>query len=188
MADRISLSKEWYARGVELLDNFEKGEKARSLFESYIYLWISLTIAAKEYCGCAGKVFKNNKGQKTVDKDEIIFWANQRQTQILTMLKENEHLILELCNRKGSDSNSPIMDVGSDEIIKFHKEFIRYWEGDAKYVEPKRTINTYIQILNRVRNNLFHGGKSFKLESDIQLLALTCPLLKETTKICIETL
>ncbi len=80
------------------------------------------------------------------------------------------------------------MDVGSDETVYHHKEFIRYWEGEAKHTQNRRIIKTYILILNRVRNNLFHGGKSFKLESDIQLLALTCPLLKETTRICIETL
>lgn len=58
MADRISLSKDWYERGVHLLDEYEKNSEARLLFEAYIYLWISLTVAAKQCCASAGKRFK----------------------------------------------------------------------------------------------------------------------------------
>lgn len=59
--------------------------------------------------------------------------------------------------------------------------------GEARYTDPTSLVRTFILILNRVRNNLFHGGKSFRVEGDIELLEFTCPLLKETTKLCIQT-
>lgn len=188
MADRISLSKDWYERGVQLLDDYNRNKEPRLLFEAYIYLWISLTVAAKEYCPSAGKKFDNANGQKATDKDEILHWALKcRSNQIMSMLQNNEDLILDLCERNGSETNQPIMDTKSEPTINYHKEFIKYWQGDSRYTEETQIVETFILILNRVRNNLFHGAKSFRIESDIEMLALTCPLLKETTKFCIKT-
>jgi hypothetical protein len=187
MADRISLSKEWYDRGAELLDEFEKYQNPRLLFEAYIYLWISLTVAAKQYCASDGKLFSNTNGQKSVDKDEILYWASKRKYKLMSMFNKNEDLFIELCERNGSKTNKPIMDVENDDVIHHHREFIRYWNNESKYTTENNIIKTFILILNRVRNNLFHGGKSFTVESDIELLKLTCPLLKETSKICIES-
>ena len=188
MADRISLSRDWYDRGVYLLDDYERIKEPRLLFEAYIYLWISLSVAAKEYCASDGKCFNNANGEKTTDKEEILHWAIRcRKSQIMSMLQDNESLILELCERNGSETNSPIMDIDSEKVADYHREFIRYWYGEARYTESESIVKTFILILNRVRNNLFHGGKSFRVEGDIELLEFTCPLLKETTKLCIQT-
>ena len=80
------------------------------------------------------------------------------------------------------------MDVYSDDVIKFYDYFISYWEGDNKYLKQNKIVKTFILILNRVRNNLFHGGKSFSVESDCQILRITCPILKRITLECINTL
>lgn len=189
MADRISLSREWFERGVQLLEDYGRDKEPRLLFEAYIYLWISLTVASKEYCASDGKRFSNENGEKTTDKEEILHWAIRcRKSQLMSMLQENESIILELCERNGSVTNSPIMDVESDKVADYHREFIRFWHGEARYADPASLVRTFILILNRVRNNLFHGGKSFRVEDDIELLEFTCPLLKETTKLCIQTL
>jgi hypothetical protein len=180
---------EWYKKGEVLLNRYDETGDSGLLFESYIYLWIALTVAAKEYCACNGKYFDNSNGQKTTDKEEIIHWAtNCRQQQILTMLENNEDLIFELCERKGSETNSPIIDHDHEFTKNYYKEFIRYWEGETRFIKPQNIVKTFILILNKVRNNLFHGGKSFSVKSDIELLKITCPLLKNLTKICIDTL
>lgn len=189
MADRFSLSKDWYTRGAQLLEEYNRNDEPRLLFEAYIYLWISLTVATKQYCASAGEKFDNANGQKATDKDEILHWALKcRSNQIMSMLQNNEDLILDLCERNGSETNQPIMDTQSEQTINYHREFIKYWQGDSRYSKPSQIVETYILILNRVRNNLFHGAKSFRIESDIEMLTLTCPLLKNTAKLCIETL
>jgi hypothetical protein len=80
------------------------------------------------------------------------------------------------------------MDAQSEKTINYHKEFIKYWQGDARYSSQSQIVQTFILILNRVRNNLFHGAKSFRIEGDIEMLKLTSPLLKNVSKLCIETL
>lgn len=183
---RGKFAREWYKKGEILLNRYEENGDSGLLFESYIYLWIALTVAAKEYCACDGKIFSNHNKETSTDKDEILHWAKVRNNKIPEILKNHEQDILELCSRVGSKTQSPIMDVYGDKIIEFHNDFISYWEDKNKYKEVG-IVKTFILILNRVRNNLFHGGKSFSVESDCEILRLTCPILKSITLECIIT-
>jgi hypothetical protein len=187
---RGKFALEWYNKGDLLLNKYDQNDNRNSglLFESYIYLWIALTVAAKEYCACDSKDFKKNNYENSTDKEEILHWSKVRNKQIIEILKEHEQDILELCSRKGSTIGTPIMDVYGYNIEKFHNNFISYWEDHNKYMKQKDIVETFIYILNRVRNNLFHGGKSLSIESDIEILRITCPLLKKITLECINTL
>lgn len=71
--------------------------------------------------------------------------------------------------------------------MNYHEQFIKCWENNTENSNKKQIVRTFILILNRVRNNLFHGAKSFRIESDIEILKLTTPLLKELTKLCVNT-
>ncbi len=185
---RGTFAREWYKKGEILLNKYEQDNRDSGLlFESYIYLWIALTVAAKEYCACNGTDFKKNNKEKSTDKEEILHWANKRIEKIIEILKEHEQDILELCSRKGSTTGTPIMDVYDYNTEKFYNNFISYWEDHNKYMKQKDIVETFIYILNRVRNNLFHGGKSFSVESDIEILRITCPILKKITLECIKT-
>ncbi len=184
---RGKFALEWYKKGEILLTKFEGNSDSGLLFESYIYLWISLTVAAKEYCACDGKQFSTYNNETSTDKDEILYWAKVRNKKILENLKNYEQDILELCSRVGSETASPIMDVNGDKIIEFHNDFISYWKDQNKHKEFG-IVKTFILILNRVRNNLFHGGKNFSVESDCEILRLTCPILKGITSECINTI
>lgn len=184
---RGKFATEWFNKGENLLIRYEETGDSGLLFESYIYLWISLTVAAKEYCACDGKHFSTINKETSTDKEEILHWAKARNNKILDILKNYEQDILELCSRAGSISGSPIMDVNGDKIIEFHNDFISYWEDHNKFKEVG-IVKTFILILNRVRNNLFHGGKNFSVESDCEILRLTCPILKSITFECIKTL
>jgi hypothetical protein len=186
---RGKFAKEWYNKGELLLNKYDQNDTRNSglLFESYIYLWIALTVAAKEYCACNGKKFRTDNKDKSTDKEEILYWANKRKNKIIEILKEHEQDILELCSRKGSVSGTPIMDVVGNSIIEFHNDFISYWEDQNEFKE-NGVVKTFILILNRVRNNLFHGGKSFSIESDCEILRLTCPILKRITFECINSI
>ena len=190
MADRVSLSNDWYERGSQLLVEYENNHNPRILFESYIYLWIALTVAAKENCSRNTSQFERVKSlNRSTDLDQILWWARkQLKKQIIDVLKSNEEIIQVLCERKGSTFGGPIMDSHGEDVLSFHNQFVTYWEGNRRFIEEREIVETFIRILNRVRNNLFHGGKSFRIESDVQILELTCPLLKDLTEVYIISL
>ena len=83
---RGKFAREWYKKGEILLTKYEQNGDSGLLFESYIYLWISLTVAAKEYCACDGKKFASNNNETSTDKDEILHWAKVRNNKILLIL------------------------------------------------------------------------------------------------------
>jgi hypothetical protein len=47
---RGKFAREWSKKGEILLNKYDQSGDSGLLFESYIYLWIALTVAAKEYC------------------------------------------------------------------------------------------------------------------------------------------
>ena len=86
---RGKFAREWYKKGEILLNKYELDNRDSGLvFESFIYLWIALTVAAKEYCACNNKDFKKNIVENSTDKQEILHWANVRIEQIIKILKE----------------------------------------------------------------------------------------------------
>jgi hypothetical protein len=190
MADRISLSNDWHERGSQLWDEYENTQEPRVLFESYIYLWIALTVAARENCSRNTSLFEKQVDlDRSTDLDQILWWADiNLKNQIMRMLKSNKEFLQDLCDREGFNTGNPIMDTCGESVLLFHNQFLRYWNGNSKFINEREIVETFIRILNRVRNNLFHGAKSFRVESDVEILELTCPLLKDLTKIYIKSL
>ena len=72
---RGKFAREWYKKGEILLTKYEQNGDSGLLFESYIYLWIALTVAAKDYCACDGKEFFTHKNEMSTDKKEILYLA-----------------------------------------------------------------------------------------------------------------
>lgn len=183
MKDRVEFAEDWYNRGCRALDN-------ENVFEAYIYLWLSLTIAAKQHVANNGRLDSDN--DEIRDVEHIVYWMENygKPGQIIRILKLHQDDIMELCDRVGTESSDPLIDINSrryyEQILKFHRDFVKYWQEGATYIEEYKVARTFLELLNRVRNNLFHGGKSFKVSSDRRLLELLCPSLKSISKLCID--
>ncbi len=184
--DRYSFANEWFSKGDHLISKYEITEEPGLLFEAYIYLWISLTVSVKQYWACDGRKFNSQHGKIATDKQEIRAWAKQFNSRIYDLLQENRELLEELSMRKGSETNNPVMDSNGDAVYHLNA-FSDYWLNNTNQSRIE-IVATFIDILNRVRNNLFHGGKSFSNEQDIEILRLACPLLRELSKLSLKIL
>jgi len=97
-----------------------------------------------------------------------------------------------LSERRGTNNNDLILDVSENHsdysnVLKYHQEFSDYWlNGRAPRSGERGIVVTFMYILNRVRNNLFHGGKGFSVQSDVELLEQLTPVLKEVADECIN--
>ncbi|MDC1384408.1 hypothetical protein N8329_00360 [Crocinitomicaceae bacterium] len=190
MTERIEFAQDWYKRGSESLEN-------ENDFEAFIYLWLSLTIASNEHYGNNKKVnrFSQNKADKDItDRVKILKWHEwYGGSKVFDILKENEEDIRELCERKDPDSKEPILDIKInkddrlyDKVLRDHTSFRNYWQGDIQHINKQKIGETFIHILHDVRNNLFHGDKSYQVESDLKLLEVLSPSLKSIAKLCID--
>lgn len=183
--NRVLFAKEW----------FEKGEQAlnkENVFEAYIYLWLSLTISTREYFELRDNIknpvnYRNGSG---TDMTQIEFWAENNKDQIIGLMKKNYADMIELSERQGTDKNHPIIDVVNSkdpaEVIQHMRDFSNYWLKVNRYSDDRNVAVTLVYILNRVRNNLFHGKKYYNDENDRKLLEIVCPILKDLSSLCIH--
>jgi hypothetical protein len=190
MLERKEFAKEWYLKGEDCL-------KSEKIFESFIYLWLALTIAAKEHYGNnrSTERWSNNVPN---DRTIIVFWSKTyAKHDIFEILEINKYDMYELCDRKDPGAQEPILDISinrnEDEglyrkVLDSHIVFRDYWQGNMQHITKGEISKTFLHILHDVRNNLFHGDKSFSVESDRRLLEVLCPSLRSITKLCIEQL
>jgi hypothetical protein len=181
---RLEFAQEWHERGLQSL-------KEDKPFESFIYNWLALTIAAKTY-----KSFnvRSSKDGTNSDKEDILFWINSDAELVMSIMQKYNEDMRVLSERSGVELKETIIDVKESNqkefILEKHQEFSGYWLSETrhKHARKKDINNTLIYILNRIRNNLFHGNKSYNLQSDRELLETVCPILNDLTDNCIKVL
>lgn len=178
---RLEFAKEWHQRGMQSL----KDDKP---FESFIYNWLALTIAAKTH-----KSFnvRSTKDGTNTDKEDILFWVKYNTELVMSIMQKHIEDMRVLSERTGAELKETIIDIKESNqrefILEKHQEFSGFWLNENGYQHAhKKDINkTLIYILNRIRNNLFHGEKSYNVQSDKDLLETVCPILNELTENCI---
>jgi hypothetical protein len=176
---REQIMYDWYSKGV-------KSYKENNDFEAFIYLWISLVVACKIHYGNNIQVEKFI--QKDLDDRKIILqWAEWKAIKIVEIVNRNLNNLKPLCNRKGSFYKNPIIDASKDLSMKFHN-IQNFLNGSSKYTTEKEMAKDFIELINKVRNNLFHGNKTYDNENDRSLLAAILPLLVELTQFSVDTI
>ena len=182
--NRVLFAKEWFEKGEEALDK-------ENVFEAYIYLWLSLTISTREYFENRDRIKDPNHYRSGLvsDIDQIEFWAKNNYEQIMTLMNSKQEDMLELSERKGTNYDHPILDIKNSSdpasVIQNMTDFSNYWLNENRHSTRKNLAINLVYILNRVRNNLFHGEKFYNDENDRKLLELVCPILKDLSNLCI---
>lgn len=167
---------------------FEKGEEAyknKNDFEAFIYLWISWVVACKINLG-------NNKPypsyvQKDLDDRKIITeWCKNYAPELRNCISNNMKYLKPLGNRVGSHFRNPIVDSSKNLQEKFTK-LSSFFNGNEIYKYDDELTVDFAELLNKIRNNLFHGNKSYDNRDDKLLLEAVLPALKDITLLAVES-
>ena len=170
------IMQDWYKKGE---DSFNTGNE----FESFIYLWISWVVACKIHLG-------NNRQynlivQKDMDDRKIIVdWCKQNSDKVLELIVVNINTLGALKNRYGSYYRNPIVDSSKVLQDKF-TNLQGYLNGNYEYIDYKDLAADLAELINKVRNNLFHGGKSYDNREDIFLIKSLLPIMKDLTQFAV---
>ena len=92
-----------------------------------------------------------------------------------------------LGNRVGSHFNNPIVD--SSKILQ--EKFILlsdFFNGNKVYKHDYELTVDFAELLNKIRNNLFHGNKSYDNKDDKLLIKAVLPVLKDIALLAVESL
>ena len=176
---REQIMYEWYEKGVDAFNQ-------ENDFEAFIYLWISWVVACKIDLG-------NNKPyssfvQKDLDDREIIIeWCKNYAPELKKCINENLKNLIYLGNRQGSHYKDPIIDASQILQAKFTL-LSRFFRGKYIYNYDEDLAADFAELLNKIRNNLFHGNKSYDNKEDKALLKAVLPVFLDITEIAVENI
>ena len=177
MDTREQIMYDWYIKGVNCYEEDNH-------FEAFIYLWISLVVACKIHLAY-NKPY-NKFVQRDLEESKIIIdWGKNNSNSVVRIIKENHTSLAYLGTRVGSHFKNPIIDSSNRLQEKFQK-LSRHFKGHDVYLNEDELAVDFIELINKIRNNLFHGNKSYEKKEDQELLAAILPSLKDITSIAVE--
>ena len=145
---------------------FAKAEAEEDVFNRFMSGWLVLAMAAT--------IYRTKSGG---------FMSEERESQrVIAYLKSEAHSV-----EKAAQANRPNMEAlakrrGTEGgiVIDGKQQFCRIFRGKILGQSPcsaEKFAEATGEILNRVRNNLFHGAKVYDDSRDRALLELVTPFL-----------
>lgn len=174
--ERERIMNEWFAKGNDALTD-------ANYFEAFIYIWISWVVACKIDQGYNRNTddLKNRlEDGKLVEK-----WSERNGLLIGRIVQKNLLDLRMLGYRKGGKFKNPIVDFSQNSPTKF-ENLSAYFRDEFQYASSRDLARDMAQLLNKIRNNLFHGGKLYSSEDDRGLLIAVLPTLRDLAEAAIE--
>lgn len=171
---RLDFARKWAARAFA----------ADDIFDTFIYAWISLVIAAKarlpktlvKQARCTG-------GRPPRDADFVAVYFTNRADDVSKVLGTHNSSMSRLAKRQGTGNANPIVDTGNEELRKRLAAFTDHYAGCSS-LGPEELSQTMGLLLNAIRNNLLHGEKVYDDREDRELLGLVNPILLGVLEKC----
>ena len=164
-----------------MIDWFKRGEIAmnnNNPFEAFIYLWISWVIGCRIYISY--NVHRDDRSNST-DREDVILWCKNNAGIVVQIIEDNFTTLESLGRRKGSKYGDPILDANV-KLSSMFSSLSRYFRNDFTYKKDSELADNLAELLNKIRNNLFHGDKSYNDKKDLELIQSVLPTLYSLAK------
>lgn len=155
----------WYARAMESEDCFDR----------FFAAWIALVIDARRHLDAA------QLAQPDTDRIAVLQYFEAHADAVVRALGTLTEQTEWLANRRGAGTGQPILDVNPyspEHLRRDFDELALVWLGKAER-KPRWVAAKAAEMVNHVRNNLFHGAKAPDDEADRALLNMVNPILLE---------
>lgn len=169
---RDKILKDWFRKG-------EMEKNKENYFEAFIYLWISWVIGCKIFVSL--NIFRDTAQKNYTDRDDIIDWSKDYSAFVVDTIKKHKNSLEYLGKRNGSKYGDPIIDA-SPRLSSYFSSLKRYFNNEFQYKNEKELAVHFVELLNKIRNNLFHGDKTYNEKSDLELIKSVLPVLYEFAK------
>jgi len=143
-----------------------KANESQDCFDRFFSAWIALVIKAR------GHLSVQQLAEPDTDRIAIILYFEERADAVEAVLQARPEEVAWLARRKGTGTGQPILDVQpySPQLLRrTFDDLALVWSGHAKH-KPRWVANAAAEMVNHVRNNMFHGVKAPDDAADQQLL------------------
>ena len=161
---RLDFTKKWHQRGVAADDPFDR----------FIYLWIALIVAAQRLGGSR---------RDDTDRLKLLGYLRAKSQGVMRALHANHASLAKLAARRGTDHQNPIVDSGNPHLRQKLTDLVNHY-ADGWHLSDADLTEAIGELLNRIRNNLFHGAKVYDDRDDMALLELVNPVLLDILREC----
>ena len=165
---RLSFTRKW----------LERAKKADDVFDCFFSVWIALVIAAQRLSTKSGRYVEDD-----TDRERVLEYFRANTIQIIAVLSDRETEMGRLARRRGSRFSNPILDTGNPELRKAFSRLSRAYTAEERIADAELVV-TVGEIVNKVRNSVFHGVKVYDAKEDLEVLALVNPILLQIVETC----
>lgn len=166
MIDRRAFVTRWEGRAAGADDPFDH----------FFCLWIALVVQARP------QLDVQQLGAGDTDRAAIIRLCQANADKIFTSLGDCRGELMWLAARKGTSRSDPIVDVHDCAPNREHLRTRFRWLAEhyagVRECKPGLIVEAVAELINHVRNNLFHGIKDPEDVDDQELVQHLIPVLR----------
>ena len=183
ITDRTPIAREW-------LRNARKLQDAGQVFSAYFSAYIALVVCATQILGDSGKVATGD--DEHWEREAIEYVMNFKSAEIAAFLDTDNGVRIKQAvwlREIPENKNLRIIGHGNDTILQQAAKNLSAYFGPLRKssLSPNEVLNQaqdLSTVFRKVRNRLFHGGKTYDPEGDDgELLNKLNPLLIEIVEI-----
>lgn len=135
-------------------------------FDRFFSAWIALIVAAR------GHLDEQQLSQPDTDRKAIIQYFESQALSVAAVLGELQEQLRWLAQRRGTGTGQPILDMHSyspQHLRHLFDDLAQVWSGGATR-KPRWVANATAEMINHIRNHMFHGLKAPDDAADQELL------------------
>jgi hypothetical protein len=166
------MNSDLLSRAKYFFDFFNKAQQKSDdeAFEGFIYHWLAMIIGMTDLLSYSGlnKSFQGDR--ELIQEFQRRCQTDFEEIQVKFQSSEVSAFKLFLAKRKGSAREHCVLDFSGD-----HGNYLaQLWKNQHS---SDKELESFLIVACIIRNNLFHGKKSFMNPSDVELIKNVVPLI-----------
>jgi hypothetical protein len=167
---RVAFVRKWFQRAIEEDDEFDR----------FFSAWIALVVAAQRLRDYRGRLPKWDS-----DRKRVVDYFLAKKSRVMSAVKKREQEMMWLARRQGTRYGTPIIDTDTDDeyLCNLFTKLSRHYTSKEAMPDDE-FVKALAELLNRIRNNVFHGAKVYDDKEDLELLKNVNPVLLAVLNEC----
>jgi hypothetical protein len=140
-------------------------------FDRFFAAWVALVVAAQIVRDGIG-----GSGGDDSDRQRVIDYFREKKQVVIRALEKHQTEMDFLARRRGTRFRNHIVDTGNPQLREMFEWLSRHYTNQSPMGDDER-VEAVAELLNRIRNNVFHGMKVYDDKEDTRLLERVNPIL-----------
>lgn len=165
---RLIFVHKWLDRATEAEDEFDR----------FFSAWIALVAAVQRIRDSFGHLLEED-----TDRHRVVDYFRAKRDVVLRAVGKHQEEMTWLARRQGTTHGNLIIDTGNPNLRKLFTKLSRHYVAD-QVMQQDEHVTAIAELLNKVRNNVFHGAKVYDDAEDLELLRRVNPVLLAVLQEC----